>query len=157
MDALIVKFVEAAHFIEDEIYGKLIPAKMQAVEVYASYGGGAVPFGFKEAHKAIVDRDGFMYAFSRLSKFTLDGEIGVVRETRKQNTTAIHISLSYADATLLAALGFPLSVTPAMAAKLLPDADPDDPERIRSMAQDYLHPEIVQRELMEQYLELAAK
>lgn len=46
MEALIAKFAEAAHFIEDEIYGKLLPARMQAIEVYASYGGGAVPFGF---------------------------------------------------------------------------------------------------------------
>lgn len=46
MDALIDKFAEAARFIEEEIHGKLIPAKLQAIEDDASYGGGCVPLGY---------------------------------------------------------------------------------------------------------------
>src|SRR6266487_2153137 len=46
MDALIEKFAEAARFIEEEIHGKLLPAKYQAIEDNLSYSGGSVPFGF---------------------------------------------------------------------------------------------------------------
>jgi hypothetical protein len=46
MDKLIEKFAEAARFIDDVVYGKLLPAKLQAIEDAMSYGGGSVPFGF---------------------------------------------------------------------------------------------------------------
>lgn len=46
MDALIDKFAEAARFIEEEIHGKLLPAKYQAIEESISYGGGSVPLGY---------------------------------------------------------------------------------------------------------------
>lgn len=85
------------------------------------------------------------------------GEIPVLRGTRQHNTTVIHKSLSYADATFLASLGLPLSVTPAMAASLLPFVTPssDSSETIREMVQHYLHPDIVQRELAAEYMGLS--
>jgi len=46
MDALIEKFAEAARFIEEEIHGKLLLAKYQAIADTHSYSGGSVPFGF---------------------------------------------------------------------------------------------------------------
>ena len=46
MDALIDKFKEAATFIDEVIHGKLLPAKMQAIEESHSYGGHAVPMGY---------------------------------------------------------------------------------------------------------------
>lgn len=46
MDKLIDKFAEAARFIDEVIHGKLIPAKLQAIEDAQSYGGHCVPFGF---------------------------------------------------------------------------------------------------------------
>ena len=46
MDSLIEKFAEAARFIEEEIHGKLLLAKYQAIEDNHSYSGGSVPFGF---------------------------------------------------------------------------------------------------------------
>ena len=49
MDALIDKFAEAARFIEEEIHGKLIPAKLQSIES-GNYGGHTVPVGFIVAY-----------------------------------------------------------------------------------------------------------
>ncbi len=46
MDALIDKFAEAARFIDEVIHGKLLPARLQAIEDAVSYGGHAVPFGY---------------------------------------------------------------------------------------------------------------
>ncbi len=46
MDMLMQEFAVAANFIKDEVYGKLVLAKNQAVEDNCSYGGGSVPFGF---------------------------------------------------------------------------------------------------------------
>ncbi len=46
MDALEADFREAARFIDEEIHGKLLPAKHQAIEESLSYGGGSVPLGY---------------------------------------------------------------------------------------------------------------
>lgn len=46
MNALIDEFKSAAKYIEEQIEGKLLPAKAQAIELGASYGGHAVPIGF---------------------------------------------------------------------------------------------------------------
>ncbi len=46
MDALMSDFAAAARFIEEEVQGKLVLAKNQAVEDNVSYGGGSVPFGY---------------------------------------------------------------------------------------------------------------
>lgn len=46
MGALIDEFKRAAKYIEEQIEGKLLPAKAQAIELGASYGGHVVPIGF---------------------------------------------------------------------------------------------------------------
>jgi DNA invertase Pin-like site-specific DNA recombinase len=46
MDLLIDKFAEAARFLEEELDGKLLPAKMVAIEEKHSYGGHSLPMGY---------------------------------------------------------------------------------------------------------------
>ena len=58
MDSLVQEFMAAANFIEQEIHGKLLLAKYQAIEDTLSYSGGSVPFGF--AVKETEDRKYFI-------------------------------------------------------------------------------------------------
>lgn len=96
MDALIDKFAEAARFIDEVVHGKLIPAKMQAIEESQSYGGHCIPMGFYveededgerkyyvvyEPHAKIV-----RWLFKRYRE--LNGNLGKLgREIRAMNLT----------------------------------------------------------------------
>lgn len=96
MDALIDKFAEAARFIDEVVHGKLIPAKMQAIEEAQSYGGHCVPMGFYVEVDELEERKYYMvyephakiirWLFKRYREF--NGNLGKLgREVRTMNLT----------------------------------------------------------------------
>lgn len=96
MDALMDKFAEAARFIDEVVQGKLIPAKMQAIEDAQSYGGHCVPMGFYVAEDKLEERKYYViyephakivrWLFKRYRE--LGGNLGKLgREIRVMNLT----------------------------------------------------------------------
>lgn len=93
-DALIDKFAEAARFIDEVVHGKLIPAKMQAIEDAQSYGGHCVPMGFYVEEDELEERKYYVvyephakivrWLFKRYHE--LNGNLGKLgREIRAMN------------------------------------------------------------------------
>lgn len=96
MDALIDKFAEAARFIDEVVHGKLIPAKLQAIEDAQSYGGHCVPMGFYVVEDELEERKYYVvyephakiirWLFKRYRE--LNGNLGNLgREVRARNLT----------------------------------------------------------------------
>jgi DNA invertase Pin-like site-specific DNA recombinase len=96
MDALVDKFAEAARFIDEVILGKLIPAKMQAIEDAQSYGGHCVPMGYYVVEDELEERKYYVvyephakiirWLFNRYRE--LNGNLGKLgREVRARNLT----------------------------------------------------------------------
>ena len=96
MDALIDKFAEAARFIDEVVHGKLILAKMQAIEDAQSYGGHCVPMGFYLEEDELEERKYYVvyephakiirWLFKRYRE--LNGNLGKLgREVRAMNLT----------------------------------------------------------------------
>jgi len=96
MDALLDKFAEAARFIDEVVHGKLIPAKMQAIEESQSYGGHCIPMGFYVEEDEDGERKYYVvyephakiirWLFKRYRE--LNGNLGKLgREVRAMNLT----------------------------------------------------------------------
>jgi len=96
MDALVDKFAEAARFIDEVVHGKLIPAKMQAIEDAQSYGGHCVPMGYYVVEDELEERKYYVvyephakiirWLFKRYHE--LNGNLGKLgREVRARNLT----------------------------------------------------------------------